>query len=125
MIYIDLDDLLYVAARSIGSPPEVRDYGLLEAAVARPQTTVFGQDAYPTVHSKAAALLHSVVKNHAVVDGNKRLALGAAIAFLGLNGQRLTLSNDEAHGFVIAVASGRLSEVAEIAGILERGSATR
>jgi death on curing protein len=125
MIYLDLDDLLYVAARSVGSPPEVRDYGLLESAVARPQTIVFGQDAYPTLHSKAAALLHSVVKNHALVDGNKRLALGATIAFLGLNGQRLTMSNDEAHDLVIAVASGHLAEVEEIASVLEEASIVR
>lgn len=125
MIYLDLDDLVYVAARSIGAPAEVRDYGLLEAAVARPRTTVFGQDAYPSLFDKAAALVHSVAKNHALVDGNRRLALGALIAFLGMNGQRLTLSNDQAYDLIIEIASGVLSEVEEISKRIESGSDTR
>ena len=90
----------------------------------RPQTTVFGEDAYPDLETKAAALLDSIANNHALVDGNKRLALAATIAFLGVNGRRLTLTNDEAHDLVMAVASGGLTEVAEIAEQLRRGSAT-
>ncbi len=115
MIYLDLDDMLHIAARTLGQPPEIRDLGLLESAVARPRTTVFGQDAYPTLESKAAALLHSVTRNHALVDGNKRLGLAATIAFLGLNGHRLTWTNDEAYDFVIAVAAGELDDVPQIA----------
>jgi death-on-curing protein len=115
VIYLDLDDLLHIALRTLGQAPEIRDLGLLESASARPMTTVFGQDAYPTLAAKAAALLHSVTKNHALVDGNKRLGLAATIAFVGLNGHRLTWSNDEAHDFVIAVAAGELDDVAEIA----------
>jgi death-on-curing protein len=114
VIYLDLDDLLHVAKRTLGEV-QLRDVGLLESAVARPQATAFGKDAYPTVHTKAAALLHSIAGNHALVDGNKRLALAAVIAFYGLNGIRLTLTNDEAYDLVDAVAGGDLDEVAPIA----------
>jgi death-on-curing protein len=71
--HLDLDDLLAAAEAAVGRAPEVRDYGLLESALARPQSTVFGEDAYPGLHEKAAALLHSLVSNHALIDGNKRL----------------------------------------------------
>ena len=118
MIYLDLDDLLHVAARTLGTV-EVRDAGLLESALARPRSTAFGEDAYPSVHAKAAALLHSVARNHALVDGNKRLALAATIAFFGLNGLRLTLTNDEAYDLVMAVAAGELDDVESIAARLE------
>ena len=89
----------------------------------RPQTTVFGEDAYPDLETKAAALLHSIANSHALVDGNERLALAATIAFLGVNGRRLTWTNNEAHDLVMAVASGNLTEVADIAGQLRGGSA--
>ena len=125
MIFLDLDELLYVAVRTLGAEPEVRDLGLLESALARPQASAFGQDAYPTIHEKAAALLHSVARNHALVDGNKRLALAAAIAFYGINGMRLTLTNDEAYDLVIGVASGKLDDVRTIASVLEAGSEGR
>ena len=114
MIYLDLDDLLHVAARTLGAV-QVRDAGLLESALARPRSTAFGEDAYPSIHGKAAALLHSLARNHALVDGNKRLALAGTIAFYGLNGFRLSLSNDEAYELVIAVASGELDDVEAIA----------
>jgi prophage maintenance system killer protein len=78
--------------------------------------------AYVTVHAKAVALLHSVVRNRALVDGNKRLGLAAVIAFYGLNGRRLTMSNDEAYNLVMSVASGSLDDVALIAQQLESGS---
>jgi death-on-curing protein len=118
VIYLDLDSLLHVAARTLGGEPVIRDYGLLESALARPRASAFGEDAYPDVFAKAAALLHSLARNHALVDGNKRLALAAMIAFLGINGHRLTLSNDEAYDLVIAVATGALDDVAEIAKVL-------
>ena len=114
MHYLDLDDLLRVAEVTLGTV-DVRDIGLLDAAVARPQATVFGQDTYPTLETKTAALIHSVARNHALIDGNKRLALAAGIAFLGLNGRRLTLSNDAAYDLVMAIATGELSDVALIA----------
>ena len=79
---------------------------LLEAALARSQATAFGKDAYPALDAEAAALLHSLAWNHALIDGNKRLALAALIAFYGLNGRRLTLINDAASDLVMNVASG-------------------
>ncbi|HEX8805227.1 MAG TPA: Fic family protein, partial [Acidimicrobiales bacterium] len=67
--YLDLDDLLTLSVALLGNPLPVRDVGLLGSAAARPQTTVFGKDAYPDLWTKAAALLQSIVKNHALVDG--------------------------------------------------------
>ncbi len=125
MIFLDLDALLHIAQRTLGSDPNVRDYGLLESALARPQATAFGEDAYADIHAKAAALLHSLARNHALVDGNKRLALAATLAFYGMNGLRLTLTNDQAYDLVIDVAAGRLPDTGEIAAILQRGTAPR
>jgi len=125
VIYLDLDALLHVAARALGMAPVVRDHGLLESALGRPQASAFGADAYATIHEKAAALMHSLARNHALVDGNKRLALAATIAFYGLGGKRLTLSNDEAYRLVMDVATGELDEVSDIAARLERGTAPR
>ncbi len=125
MIFLSVEDLLRIAARVVDGDVGVRDLGLLEAAAARPQTSLFGDDAYPTVHAKAAALLHSIVNNHALVDGNKRLGLASVIAFLGLNGWVLTLTNDEAYDLVISVADGSIDDVPEIAAILVAGSIRR
>lgn len=111
MIFLTLPELLHVAERVLGADYIVRDHGLLQSALARPLTTVFGEDAYSSLTDKAAALLHSVARLHALVDGNKRLALASTIAFLGVNGYRLTLTNDEAYELVMAVASGELDEV--------------
>jgi death-on-curing protein len=122
VIFLDVEDLLYVAERATGAPVLVRDIGLLESAASRPRASAFGADAYPTVHDKAAALLHAIVRNHALVDGNKRLGLGAVIAFYGLNGYRLTLTNDAAYDVVYAVATGELDGVAQIAGLLSAGT---
>jgi death on curing protein len=125
VIFLDLDSLLHVATRTLGSEPEVRDYGLLESALARPRASALGEDAYSGIHEKAAALLHSLARNHPLVDGNKRLALAATIAFYGMNGMRLTLTNDEAYDLVIDVASGRLDDVPAIASVLARGTEER
>jgi death-on-curing protein len=125
VIFLELEELLYVAKRALGFTPEVRDLGLLESALARPRATAFGADAYPSIHEKAAALLHSLARNHALVDGNKRLSLAGAIAFLGVNGVRLTLSNDEAYDLVMHVASGRLDDVSVIATVLQGSTAKR
>ena len=89
MIYLTLPELPHIAERALGSAPIVRDYGLLESPAARPQASAFGGDAYPQLDAKAAALLHSLARNYALVDGNKRLALAGVIAFYGLNGRRL------------------------------------
>ena len=125
MIYLTLPELMHVARRVLGPEVGVRDYGLLEAALARPKATAFGKDAYPSMDAKAAALLHSLARNHALIDGNKRLALAATIAFYGLNGRRLTLTNDEAYDLVMKVAAGELDHAEDIAAILQAGTAPR
>jgi death on curing protein len=125
VIYLTLPELLHVAERTLGADYAVRDYGLLEAALARPQATAFGKDAYPDLDAKAAALLHSVARNHALVDGNNRLALAAVIAFYGLNGRRLTLTNDHAYDLVISVAAGQLDDVDAIAATLRNATQPR
>lgn len=121
MIYLTLPELLYVAERAIGRF-SVRDAGLLEAALARPRATAFGEDAYPGLDHKAAALAHSLARNHGLVDGNKRLALAGLIAFLGVNGRRLTMSNDQAYDFVIALSTGELDDVPTIAAAISGAS---
>ncbi len=83
--FLDIDDLIALARRWFGASVPIRDVGLLGSAVARPQTTAFGEDAYPDIWSKAAALLRSIVKNHPLVDGNKRLGWLATAVFLELN----------------------------------------
>ncbi len=125
MIFLTLPELLHVATRALCSEPAVRDFGLLEAALARLQATVFGQDAYQGLDAKAAALPHSLARNHALVDGNKRLALAATIAFYGLNGRRLTLTNNEAYELIMDVATGKLDSVADIAAILATANEPR
>lgn len=122
--HLTLDDLLVIAVDALdGEQPQVRDYGLLEAAVARPATTVFGRDAYATVHDKAAALLHSLATNHGLVDGNKRLALNATYTFLTINGYELDATQDEAFDLVMSVADGSVSDVDKIAEELAAWSA--
>jgi death on curing protein len=113
--YLDLEDLLEVARRAVGEDVAVRDHGLLESASARPRATVFGKDAYPDLHLKAAALLESLARNHALVDGNKRLAWTACRTFLAINGQWINASEDQRFELVVRVASGedRLEEIAE------------
>ena len=125
MIYLTLPELLHVAERATGGEVLIRDVGLLESALARPRASAFGKDAYAGLDEKAAALLHSLARNHALIDGNKRLALAATIAFLGLNGRRLTLSNDEAYDFIMSVATGDLDDVAVIAEQIRSASEAR
>lgn len=110
--YLTLEDLLGLV-RTLDVGP-VRDVGLLDAAVARPRSAAFGQDAYPTLHLKAAALLHSVVGNHALVDGNKRLGWFATVIFLDLNSATVALSDDEAFDLVMEAATDQL-DVEQIA----------
>lgn len=118
--YIDVEDLVALAAQLLGDPPPVRDLGLLGSAAARPATSASGEDAYPDIWLKAAALLQSLVKNHALVDGNKRLGWLATAVFLQLNGVEAThVSNDDVYDFVMDVAAGQHS-VAEIAEGLRR-----
>lgn len=125
MIYLTLDELLHVARRTLGHEVEVRDHGLLESALARPRTSAFGAEVYASLEEKAAALLHSLARNHGLVDGDKRLALAATFTFLGVNGRRLTFSNDEAYVVVMAVAAGELDDVASIAKRLQDSTEPR
>jgi death-on-curing protein len=125
VIFLRYPDLLYIGQRALGADPPVRDQGLLESALARPRASAFGRDAYPSLHEKAAALTHSLARNHGLIDGNKRLSLAALIAFLGMNGWRLTWSNDEAYEFIMDVASGRLDDVPTIAKLIAAGSEAR
>jgi len=117
--HLDVDDLLAIARRLHGGETQVRDLGMLASAAARPATTVFGEDAYPGLPDKAAALLHSLARNHPLVDGNKRLAWVATRLLCVLNGQPITAPEDQAYDLVIAVAEGRL-DVSEIAVSLAR-----
>jgi death on curing protein len=113
--YLDLDDLLDIARAAIGGDVVVGDYGLLESALARPRAWVFGQDAYPDLHVKAAALRHSLARNRALVDGNKRLAWTACRTFLAINGQWISAPEDDRFEFVIWVATGVLPDLDKIA----------
>ena len=103
--YLSVDDLLEIAA-SLLPRVEIRDQGLLAAAAGRPRSSVFGTDAYPRFEEKVAALLHSIARNHALIDGNKRLAWGAARVFCLLNGRAVELDTDEAEAMVVGAADG-------------------
>lgn len=113
---LELEDLV-VLMRRLGAGP-VRDVGLLEAACARSRASVFGADAYPTLAGKAAALLHSIVANDALVDGNERLGWLATVVFLDVNGWDVMLDDESAFRLVMDVAEGTL-DVEAMAGILE------
>ena len=104
--YLSLEDLLGMV-KALGAGP-VRDLGLLDSACHRPQAGFFGQEAYPTLAGKAAALMHSLACNHALVDGNKRLALLATVVFLRINGYCLELTDDEAFDLTMSAAAGQL-----------------
>jgi len=105
--FLDLEDLLDLASMLLGDRLAIRDVGLLGAAAARPETSVGGQDAYPDLWTKAAALLQAIVKNHALVDGNKRLGWLATAVFLDINGVEITsASNDDVYELVMGVAAG-------------------
>ncbi len=112
--YLTSAELLELAER-LGAL-DVRDRGLLDSASARPRSSVFGQDAYPDVWQKTAALMESLARNHPLIDGNKRLAWYATWVFLHLNGHPLNAAFDvdSAEAFVLAVCQGEL-EVAAIA----------
>lgn len=114
--FLDLEDLLDLARGFLGDPPPVRDIGLLGSALARPQTALFGEDAYPDIWTKAAAFLHSIVNSHALIDGNRRLGWLATAVFLELNDASVSgASNDNVYDLVITVATGEMTvdEIAE------------
>lgn len=113
--YLTIEQALRIARAAVGRPVHVRDIGLLGAAVHRPQARVLRQDAYPDLLTKAAALLHSLARNHALVDGNKRLAWLAAYVLCAKNGVELEVEDDAAYDLVVGVASGAIDDVNEIA----------
>jgi death-on-curing protein len=110
--YLDLEDLMGLV-RALGVGP-VRDIGLLDSAAGRTRSSAFGEDAYPSLDLKAAALLHSIARNHALVDGNKRLAWLATVVFLDLNRYGPDLDDDAAFALVMEAAMGA-ADVEEIA----------
>ncbi|WP_028647402.1 type II toxin-antitoxin system death-on-curing family toxin [Nocardiopsis sp. CNT312] len=114
--YLTKEDLLGVIERVLPPHTRLRDAGQLHAAVLRPQTTAFGTDAYPDLWQKAAALMQSLLIGHPLADGNKRLAWLGAVVFLELNGlETRKIDTDAAYDLVIAVTTGAVAEVPEIA----------
>jgi death-on-curing protein len=122
--HLTVEQALRIARTAVGGAIEVRDIGLLESAVHRPRASVLGQDAYPDVLLKAAALLHSLARNHPLFDGNKRLAWLATYVFCAKNGVRLDPDDAAAYDLVVAVAAGELEDVEEIAAVLRTFAAT-
>jgi death-on-curing protein len=113
--HLTTEQTLRIARQAVGGPVHVRDLGLLDAAVHRPRASVLGQDAYPELLTKAAALLHSLARSHPLVDGNKRLAWLATYVFCAKNGVELDPVDDDAYDLVVGVAAGAIDDVGEIA----------
>lgn len=113
--YVSLEQVIELAATACGQRPEVRDLGLLDSAVHRPQASMFGQDAYPDLFTKAAAMLHSLAVNHPFIDGNKRVAWLATTVFLRKNDVWLAPDEDEAYKLVVGIAAGAIDDVEEVA----------
>ncbi|MFE6615034.1 type II toxin-antitoxin system death-on-curing family toxin [Amycolatopsis sp. NPDC057786] len=113
--YLTVEDLLALAEDL--RVPEIRDLGLLDSAAHRPLASLMGRDAYPTLHEKAAVLLESLARNHALIDGNKRLAWMATFVFYGLNGYDLDAPEDDAYDLVIAMSVGSRTYTEAAAGL--------
>jgi death-on-curing protein len=116
--YLTVEQALRIARAAVGGPVQVRDIGLLEAAVHRPRTSVLGHDAYPDLLTKAAALLHSLSRHRGLVDGNERSAWLATYVLCAKNGVELDADDDDAYELVTGVASGAIDDVGKIAAIL-------
>ncbi len=114
MRYLTLSELIYINgsllknAQIMSGKQKVRDIALLEAAVLRPSASAFGEDAYPTLNEKVAALFHSVARNHPFTDGNKRTATVASIFMFEVNGQRMTWQATDALNMIVRVAEGQI-----------------
>jgi death-on-curing protein len=104
--YLDLQDALYVI-RALGF--YVKELGLLESALARPKTTLFGEDAYRTIELKGAAMMHSLKLNQPMLDGNKRTAWFMLTSFLFINGYHLEMSTDQALRLTLGLATDELN----------------
>jgi death-on-curing protein len=110
--YLSIDQLIDLHSFQIehyGGSTGLRDRGALESAAARPQMTFGGEDLYPDLAEKAAALMHSLVQNHPFVDGNKRVGAHALLLFLRVNGSALGVSARELTETTLAVARGELA----------------
>ena len=116
--FLDLQDLIEIG-KSLISDFRIRDEGLLESAAMRPQTTIYGEDAYPTFEEKVASLIHSLARNHALIDGNKRIAWSAGRVFCLMNGRDSNMPIDDAEKMILDIAKGVI-EVADIAVLLKR-----
>lgn len=115
MAGLTVEDLVHVARRSVGGQVQVRDPGLLVAALARQEAWAFGHEVYPTVEEKAAALLHSLATTVPLVEGNRPFALAAALVYLAQEGRPSRLSGPAAVDLVTGICTGRLESVQEIA----------
>ncbi len=116
--YLTAEEVIAIARIAVGSTPHLRDPGLLDSACHRPSATVFGEDAYPTLVLKAAALLHSLTANHPFIDGNKRTAWLSTVVFLRDNGAEVIAADEydgEITDLVLAIADGTLRDVNDIA----------
>lgn len=115
MRYITLSELIYINGMVLNrhdiatGKQQIRDVQLLEAAVQRPQASAFGQDAYPTLRAKVAALMHSVARNHPFTDGNKRTATVGAVFMLRVNGEHVIWLQDDAEAMIVGMAEGSVS----------------
>ncbi|MGY1451948.1 type II toxin-antitoxin system death-on-curing family toxin [Streptomyces sp. SS8] len=120
MKYLSVQFALDLAELACGGQEiAVRDLGLLDSALLRPQSQMFGIEAYPGLFEKAAALLHSLVSNHPLVDGNKRLAWMCTAVFLDMNGVDMAdIDQDRAYDLVVDIAAGKLEDVSLIADFL-------
>ena len=118
--YLEVGDLLAAARALLRAEPVVRDWGALDSAVHRPRASMFGEEAYPSLDLKAAALMLSVVQNHALVDGNKRLGLVAVVVFYGMNGVALRALHDDVYELTMSIADGSTHDVTYVAECLAR-----
>ena len=110
--YLTLDDVIAIHDNMVslyGGSHGIRDLGLVDSAVARPQATFGGEDLYPGIYKKAAALFHSLIFNHAFVDGNKRTSITSTARFLSMNGYELNASDKEFVSFPLRVENKHLS----------------
>jgi death-on-curing protein len=115
-VYLSIEDAL-IQVKSLGF--YVKDNGLLEAALSRPRTTVFGEDAYPTLQLKAAAMMHSIIKNHPMIDGNKRTSWVLMVSFLWINGYQHNMNTATGFELTLGIAESRL-ELEDAASIIEK-----
>jgi death-on-curing protein len=110
------ESLLVIKAVQGGEPLSyVRDTVLLQSALERPAATLFGRDAYPDAYAKGAALLHSIVRNHALLDGNKRTGWVLCVLFFQFNGYEEHYDEDAMFDFILAVAAGEIEDIGDIA----------